>query len=78
MNLIRLYIPNFYFMYTNIKALSNKDNPISHPLSEDVKVVDIFLQLEIDFQKKILVGSVTLTVERTNESATHLVSSCFE
>ena len=41
-------------------------------------MVDIFLQLGIDFQKKVLDGSVTLTVERKNESATHLVSSSFQ
>ena len=41
---------------------------------DEAKVVDILLQLEIDFEKKILHGAVTLTVERKLESATHLVS----
>ena len=41
---------------------------------DEAKVVDILLQLEIDFEKKILHGAVTLTVERKIESATHLVS----
>ena len=40
----------------------------------EVKTVDIFLQLQLDFEKQILDGSATLTVERKNESATHLVS----
>ena len=35
-----------------------------------VKVISI----EINFEKKILHGAVTLTVERKLESATHLVS----
>ena len=46
--------------------------------SDEVKVVEIFLKLEIDFQKKVLDGSVTLTVERKIESATHLVSISFQ
>ena len=41
---------------------------------DEAKVVDILLQLEIDFEKKILHGAVILTVERKLESATHLVS----
>ena len=41
---------------------------------DEAKVVDILLQLEIDFERKILHGAVTLTVERKIESATHLVS----
>jgi leukotriene-A4 hydrolase len=54
------------------KRLSPGD-PNSFARPDEVKVVDIFLQLQIDFQKKILDGSVTLTVERKNESATHLI-----
>ena len=41
---------------------------------DEAKVVDILLQLEIDFERKILHGAVTLTVERKIESGTHLVS----
>ena len=37
-------------------------------------MVDLFLKLDADFDKKILNGSVTLTVERVQENATHLVS----
>ena len=43
-------------------------------ISDQVKTVDIFLQLRLDFEKHILDGSATLTVERIDQSATHLVS----
>ena len=43
-----------------------------------MKTVDIFLKLQLDFDKHILDGSVTLTVERIDESVTHLVSSQIE
>jgi leukotriene-A4 hydrolase len=54
------------------KSLSPGDpNSFSRP--DEAKVVDVFLQLEINFEKKILHGAVTLTVERKLESPTHLV-----
>lgn len=54
------------------KRLSPGDpNSFSRP--DEAKVVDIFLQLEIDFNKKVLHGAVTLTVERKKESVTHLI-----
>ena len=43
-----------------------------------MKTVDIFLKLQLDFDKHILDGSVTLTVERKDESATHLVSDLID
>ena len=43
-----------------------------------MKTVDIFLKLQLDFDKHILDGSVTLTVERKDESATHLVSNLID
>ena len=36
-------------------------------------MVDLFLQLNVDFEKKILHGSVTLTVERIKENVTHVI-----
>jgi len=54
------------------KRLSPGDpNSFSRP--DEAKVVDIFLQLVIDFNKKVLHGAVTLTVERKKESVTHLI-----
>ena len=54
------------------KRLSPGDpNSFSRP--DEVKVVNLFLKLDIDFKKKILNGSVTLTIERAKENATHLV-----
>merc|ERR1719412_2172045 len=56
----------------NNQRLSRRD-PNSFSNIDEAKVVDVFLQLEINFEKEILHGAVTLTVERKLESATHLV-----
>lgn len=54
------------------KRLSPGD-PNSYSRPDQVKTVDIFLQLRLDFEKHILDGSATLTVERIDQSATHLI-----
>ncbi len=42
-------------------------------LPDKVKVTDISLKLDVDFDGQILDGNVTLTVEKVDESATNLV-----
>ncbi len=41
---------------------------------EEVKVIDIALKLEVDFDQQILDGSATLTVQRVRKGAQQLVS----
>ena len=43
-------------------------------LSDEAKVTDVFLKLDVDFNRKVLDGSVTLTVEKVKPEATHVVS----
>ena len=53
--------------------LSSKD-PNSYANIEDVTVTHLDLELDVDFDKKILKGSATLTLDRKNPTATDLVS----
>ena len=59
-----------------MKPLGRQNHPVrfSFNFSDETKVIDLFLKLDADFDKKILSGSVTLTVERVQENATHLVT----
>ena len=41
---------------------------------DQVKVTDMNLDLLVDFEQQRLVGSVVLTVEKVDATATHLVS----
>ena len=43
-------------------------------LSDEAKVTDVFLKLDVDFDRHVLDGSVTLTVEKVKPEATHVVS----
>jgi hypothetical protein len=43
-------------------------------LSDEAKVVDVFLKLDADFERQVLDGSVTLTIEKVKPEATHVVS----
>ena len=42
--------------------------------SDEAKVTDVFLKLDVDFDRNVLDGSVTLTVEKVKPEATHVVS----
>ena len=42
--------------------------------ADEAKVTDVFLKLDADFDRKVLDGSVTLTVEKVKPEATHVVS----
>lgn len=48
-------------------------DPSSYAKPEDAVVTAVHLKLQVDFDKKILEGSVDLTVERRNPAATHVV-----
>ena len=43
-------------------------------ISDQAKVVDIYLKLDADFDRHVLDGFVTLTVEKVDKAATHVVS----
>ena len=42
--------------------------------ADEAKVVDVLLKLDVDFDRHVLHGSVTLTVEKVKPEATHVVS----
>ena len=42
--------------------------------ADEAKVTDVLLKLDVDFDRKVLDGSVTLTVEKVKPEATHVVS----
>ena len=44
-------------------------------LADEAKVTDVLLKLDVDFDRKVLDGSVTLTVEKVKPEATHVVSN---
>ena len=48
------------------------DDPNSYARPDIAKVTHIHLSLNVNFEKKILEGSATLTVEKVDPSATHL------
>jgi leukotriene-A4 hydrolase len=49
------------------------DDPTSYANLDEAKVVDIFLKLDVDFDKHVLAGTVTLTVEKVKADAARLV-----
>ena len=42
--------------------------------ADEAKVTDVLLKLDVDFDRHVLDGSVTLTVEKVKPEATHVVS----
>ncbi|XP_008195768.2 leukotriene A-4 hydrolase isoform X2 [Tribolium castaneum] len=54
------------------EGLSPRD-PSSYSRPEDVAVTNIFLNLTVDFDKKILHGNVDLDVSKINKNATELI-----
>ena len=48
-------------------------DPASYSNIDEAKVTDVFLKLDLNFDRKVLDGSVTLTIEKVRPEATHVL-----
>ena len=59
---------------SNVWKLAQNTSSTSIWPPDEAKVTDVFLKLDVDFDRHDLDGSVTLTVEKVKPEATHVVS----